>query len=191
MKRRVPRLTTDDEAEAFLETDLSDLDFSQFRPGRLRLERESRPSPEEAQPSEIYRLFEQAVLQRKQIVCVYGGEHREVCPIILGHSQGEERALTYQFAGGSTSKLPAGGDWRCLTLSNVSEVQLRDGRRYSGDSHKQPSGCIEIVDLDVNSESPYNPKRELTDLTDRQASRPKKSRAAGTSGRRTPGETAK
>ncbi len=30
MKRKVPRLTTDEEAEAFLEQDLSDLDFSQF-----------------------------------------------------------------------------------------------------------------------------------------------------------------
>jgi predicted DNA binding CopG/RHH family protein len=30
MKRRVPRLKTDAEAEAFLEQDLSDLDFSKF-----------------------------------------------------------------------------------------------------------------------------------------------------------------
>jgi predicted DNA binding CopG/RHH family protein len=28
---RVPRMTTDEEAEAFLEQDLSELDFSQFR----------------------------------------------------------------------------------------------------------------------------------------------------------------
>jgi predicted DNA binding CopG/RHH family protein len=33
--RRVPRLRTDEEAEAFLDQDLSDLDFSQFRPGQL------------------------------------------------------------------------------------------------------------------------------------------------------------
>jgi len=31
MKRKVPRMTTDEEAEAFLERDLSDLDFSQFK----------------------------------------------------------------------------------------------------------------------------------------------------------------
>jgi len=29
MKRKVPRMTTDEEAEAFLEQDLSDLNFSQ------------------------------------------------------------------------------------------------------------------------------------------------------------------
>jgi predicted DNA binding CopG/RHH family protein len=35
MKRKVPGMTTDEEAEAFLDQDLSDLDFSQFRPVKL------------------------------------------------------------------------------------------------------------------------------------------------------------
>ena len=35
MKRKVPELKTDEEAEAFLEQDLSDLDFSQFKPVRF------------------------------------------------------------------------------------------------------------------------------------------------------------
>jgi hypothetical protein len=172
MKRRVPRLTTDEDAEAFLEVDLSDLDFSQFRSGRLRFGEGagSSSSPtgrgravqiEEPMPSETYRLFEQAMLERKQILCMYDSHRREICPIILGHTQGGERALTYQFAGGSSSKLPPEGAWRCLTLSDVSEVQLRDGPWYSGSSHKQASGCVEIVDLDVNPDSPYNPKRPL------------------------------
>ena len=38
MKRKVPRMTTDAEAEAFLEQDLSDLDFSQFRPVRFEFQ---------------------------------------------------------------------------------------------------------------------------------------------------------
>jgi hypothetical protein len=41
MKRRIPRLRTDEEAEAFLDSDLSDLDFSEFKSGRLRFERTS------------------------------------------------------------------------------------------------------------------------------------------------------
>ena len=32
MKRKVPKITTDREAEAFLGEDLSDLDFTQFKP---------------------------------------------------------------------------------------------------------------------------------------------------------------
>ncbi len=38
MKRRVPRMTTDEQVEAFLEQDLSDLDFSQFKPVKFEFE---------------------------------------------------------------------------------------------------------------------------------------------------------
>ena len=113
MKRRVPRLPSDEAAEAFLEGDLWDLDFSQFKSGRLRFS----DRMGEGEPSEIYRLFEQAMIERKQIVCMYQGHRREVCPVILGHTQGQEQALTYQFAGESGSELPPGGEWRCLALA--------------------------------------------------------------------------
>lgn len=39
MKKKVPRLKNDREAEAFLAQDLSDLDFSQFKPARFEFER--------------------------------------------------------------------------------------------------------------------------------------------------------
>ena len=38
MKRQVPRMTTDEEAETFLEQDLSDLDFSQFKPVKFEFQ---------------------------------------------------------------------------------------------------------------------------------------------------------
>jgi predicted DNA binding CopG/RHH family protein len=38
-KRKVPRLRTDAEAEAFLARDLSDLDFAQFKTMRFEFER--------------------------------------------------------------------------------------------------------------------------------------------------------
>ena len=37
-KRKVPRMTTDKEAEDFLAQDLSDLDFSQFKPVRFEFQ---------------------------------------------------------------------------------------------------------------------------------------------------------
>jgi hypothetical protein len=112
-------------------------------------------------PSAAYALFEQAMRARKQIVCMYGGYRRELYPIILGHSQGHEKALTYQFAGESKSGLPPGGEWRCLWLSKVSDVRLQDGPWRFTSSHTQPQGCVEIVDLDVNPRSPYRPKRRI------------------------------
>ena len=112
-------------------------------------------------PSAAYRRFAEAMAARKQILCIYGGHRRELCPIILGHSHGQEKALTFQFAGGSSTGLPPSGEWRCLFLSKVLNIQLRDGPWQAGDSHPQPQGCVEIVDFDVNPQSPYHPKRRL------------------------------
>ncbi len=42
MSRQVPRLGSDEEAEAFLEQDLSDLDFAQFQPGQFEFLPKSR-----------------------------------------------------------------------------------------------------------------------------------------------------
>jgi len=39
MKKKVPRLRTDEQAEAFLAHDLSKLDFSQFKTARFEFER--------------------------------------------------------------------------------------------------------------------------------------------------------
>ena len=39
MRKKVPRLRSDKEAEAFLAQDLSNLDFSQFKPARFEFEK--------------------------------------------------------------------------------------------------------------------------------------------------------
>lgn len=41
MKKKVPRMTTDEEAEAFLAQDLSGLDFSQFKPVKFEFEKKT------------------------------------------------------------------------------------------------------------------------------------------------------
>jgi len=110
-------------------------------------------------PSENYQLFAQAIRGRRQILCTYEGYPRELCPVVLGHTKGQETALTFQFGGASKSGLPSGGNWRCLLLSRVGDIQLRDGPWHAGGSHKQPQGCVETVDLDVNPLSPYKPAR--------------------------------
>jgi predicted DNA binding CopG/RHH family protein len=39
MKKKIPRLKSDRQAEAFLAQDLSNLDFSQFKPARFEFEK--------------------------------------------------------------------------------------------------------------------------------------------------------
>lgn len=109
--------------------------------------------------SATYDLFAEAIRTRRQVHCRYGGFERALCPHILGHSKGQEVALAFQFGGESRSGLPAGGEWRCLRLDKVSGGRLRDGPWHTGTLHGQPQFCVDNVDLDVNPQSPYAPRR--------------------------------
>jgi hypothetical protein len=101
-------------------------------------------------PSSTYLLFRAAILGRKQIICTYRSCYREVCPHVLGHSEDEEKALTYQFGGESNSGLPPGGEWRCLFLAQVRDARMRDGNWHTGSRHTKEQACVEVVDIDVN-----------------------------------------
>jgi hypothetical protein len=101
-------------------------------------------------PSAVYALFRQAILEEKQITCMYQGYYREICPLILGHTDGEEVALTYQFGGESRSGLKRSEPWRCLKLAEVTDVRLREGPRHEGKRHRKEQTCVEDVDLDIN-----------------------------------------
>ena len=82
--------------------------------------------------SATYALFLAAMREKKQVICVYQGQRRELCPILLGRTGLEEKALVFQF-GGSTSEGPVkpGGDWKCLKLAEVRNAALRDGAWHS------------------------------------------------------------
>jgi hypothetical protein len=36
--------------------------------------------------TKTYKLFRQAILEEKQVTCVYHGHRRELCPRIIGHT---------------------------------------------------------------------------------------------------------
>jgi len=99
-------------------------------------------------PSATYTLFRDAILGAQQIVCVYDGRRRELCPHIIGTSRsGEEVVLAWQFAGESSGSLP---QWRCLKLAGVSEAHAREGRWHEGRSHRATQTCVSEIDLDIN-----------------------------------------
>jgi len=99
--------------------------------------------------SATYRLFREAILNHMQVICTYDGRHREICPHVLGHTDVDEKALTFQFAGDSVSGLPPGGEWRCLSLAQVHGAQLRAGPWRTGFRHTTTQVCVHAVDLDV------------------------------------------
>ncbi|MFL6811506.1 MAG: hypothetical protein ACJ8FD_21095 [Bradyrhizobium canariense] len=109
--------------------------------------------------SQTYDLIAQAIIERLQVHCSYQGHPRAICPALLGHTNGEEYTLAFQFSGGSSKGLPRAGDWKCLKIAEMRKVELRSGKWHAGSSHRESQQCVKEVDLDVNPLSPYKPKR--------------------------------
>ena len=99
-------------------------------------------------PSATYALFRNAILGEQQVVCVYDGRVRELCPHIIGtNKRGEEVVLAWQFGGESSGLLP---QWRCLKLTGVGNARAREGRWHEGGSHRSAQTYVSAIDLDVN-----------------------------------------
>jgi predicted DNA-binding transcriptional regulator YafY len=99
--------------------------------------------------SRTYQLFRQAVLNKQQVTCTYQNLRRELCPHALGYTDGREQALSFQFAGQSSKGLPPGGQWRCMKLDDVTDVQLVDGPWHTGTTQGRPQSCVKQVDVEV------------------------------------------
>ena len=117
-----------------------------------------------AMASPTYDLFVRAMVEEKQIACVFHGQPRVFSVIILGHTDGKEVALAWQTGGESSARLPPGGAWRNVTLSQVTAGQLLDSKLRRGTRKTGEQRWVADVDLDVNPDSPYHPRRQLEDL---------------------------
>ena len=101
-------------------------------------------------PSATYRLVRQAIQNEQQLTCLYRRHYRELCPHIIGWTEGEEKLLAWQFAGETNSTLPPGGEWRCLKIAGMSDVKARDGRWHTGAHHRATQSCVREIDVDIN-----------------------------------------
>jgi len=79
----------------------------------------------------------------------YRGFPRQMCPHVLGLKQGKEQALFFQFAGGSRSGLPPGGEWRCMELSALSNISIYVGHWRQGPPTSRPPSCVDQIDVQV------------------------------------------
>jgi predicted nucleic acid-binding protein len=135
-----------------------DKGFSIFRYGRAR---DQAFEIIRSGHSDVYRLLSEAILKRRPVTLNYNGVHRHVCPYILGHTNGDERVLVFQFGGASRTKLPAGGEWRCLRLTQVSDVKFSEGAWRGESYHRTVQRCVDQVYLDVNEAVPNQPGRRI------------------------------
>ena len=81
---------------------------------------------------------------------VYYGFQREMCPHVLGWKTGREHALFFQVGGEGSKGLPPGGAWRCLDLSELSEVSIHEGRWRTGPGYyDNPQSCVDEIDVRI------------------------------------------
>ncbi len=101
--------------------------------------------------SNSYEIIKQAILDKTAISANYKGYYRELAPHAIGTKQGKQQALFYQFGGESSSGLiPNSKDnWRCLTLDQLTNVQVIDKQWQTHNNHSSPSSCIDIIDVEV------------------------------------------
>lgn len=99
--------------------------------------------------SDVYSLVRAAIENRQHVVAEYGGHIREMCPHTIGTKNGTQRALFFQFGGSSSHGLSLDGEWRCLRLSELSNISVKDGPWHTADNHSRPQTCIDLVDLEV------------------------------------------
>ena len=112
-------------------------------------------------PSAAHALFLEAMRTARPVACTYQGHRREICPVMLGRTGLEEKALVFQF-GGTTSKGPIRKpDWKCFKLDEVRDAVLIEGRWRSGSDHSEAQHCMKMVEYDVNPLSPYSPAFKL------------------------------
>jgi hypothetical protein len=101
-------------------------------------------------PSPTYKLFREAIFTERQVHCAYDGYPRELCPVILGYSDGDEKVLAYQVGGTSSKGLSREGEWKCLRVTKIRNPTMRDGLWREGEQHGQMQSCIREVDVDIN-----------------------------------------
>ena len=103
--------------------------------------------------SAVYGLVRDAVLNRRTVTAVYQGHYREMCPHTIGWTNGNERALFYQFGGSSSSGLQPDGslqNWRCINLAELSDVRVTNGEWHTATNHSRKQTCVKVVDVEVN-----------------------------------------
>lgn len=84
-----------------------------------------------------------AIANRHQLVFGYGGYQREVCPHSLGWKGDSLSCFAWQFGGRSARGLPPGGQWRCLHVDRMRDLNERAGEWHSGKLDPQTSPCID------------------------------------------------
>jgi hypothetical protein len=67
-------------------------------------------------------------LRNKLVVTgIYQGYPRVMCPSVLGYKNGLLKGLFYQHQGTTETELPPEGQWLCVVLDGLSDLEVERG----------------------------------------------------------------
>ena len=101
--------------------------------------------------SEKYQTVRNAIQTKTSIRAIYHGKLRLLSPHVIGHTDGHEQALFYQFGGESNSRPIVPGspqNWRCLKLSEIDLLGLVE-QWETASNHSRAQHCVQNVDIEV------------------------------------------
>ena len=96
-----------------------------------------------------YEIIRHSIENRLIVIATYRKRKRVMCPHVLGTKNGRPQALFYQFSGESSSGLGKDGDpgnWRCMFLSELSDVTSEEGEWHTAPNRSRPQTCVDDVD---------------------------------------------
>jgi len=98
-----------------------------------------------------YAVLRDAIINKKQVSCTYRNLAREICPHVIGRGKdGRAMVLSFQFGGQSSTRLPPGGEWRCMQVDDITNATSHAGQWHTGDNHSRPQTCVKDIDVEVD-----------------------------------------
>src|SRR3954465_14326394 len=91
---------------------------------------------------DAYSILTEAITSKQQVIARYQDEERLFSPHALGTKRGVLHVLVYQYAGGSRTGLPPGGEWRCLNVEELTEIRLEPGAWRTAENVFNPQPCL-------------------------------------------------
>src|SRR5271169_2519496 len=100
--------------------------------------------------SSNYEVIKDAITNKKNIKADYHNYPRIMTPHVLGHKNGKEQCLLYQFDGQSSSAtiFPDNDpkNWRCVFINELKNVSAVEGKLHTCTKHTQQQTCVYDVD---------------------------------------------
>jgi hypothetical protein len=96
---------------------------------------------------DAYTVLTDAITTKQQVIARYHEEERLFSPHALGTKRGVAHVLVYQYAGGSRTGLPPGGEWRCLNVEELSEIRLEPGAWRTSENVFNPQTCLDEIEV--------------------------------------------